>query len=290
MVVSAQHATIFGVHLDDKLLFSHQPVPLHVAIVIPLTVVISATTTFMTVRQSSKRGLMKTNVDPDNPMAQSQKYMMYIVPFFSLTGLVLAVRPGPLLGDDEPVDAGPAVLHVQELDDRAGRRRGGAAGATTGGPVGPPQSSLRPGSGSSGPVQPRRHGSAGSRRQARPAARGPARQPAARGRIDGRRARTGHGQRANGGRSGRSGSARPKGGMAAGSGRTSNGSGAARTGSASASHHGARPSPAERQEKRGLLRLGRAKPEPEPQDEVPTAKVVRQQPVRQAKSKRSGKR
>jgi hypothetical protein len=41
---------------------------------------------------------------------------------------------------------------------------------------------------------------------------------------------------------------------------------------------------------RGLLRLGRAKAEPEPQDDVPTAKVVRQQPVRQAKSKRSGKR
>jgi hypothetical protein len=43
-------------------------------------------------------------------------------------------------------------------------------------------------------------------------------------------------------------------------------------------------------EKRGLLRFGRAKAEPEPQDDVPTAKVVRQQPVRQAKSKRSGKR
>jgi hypothetical protein len=41
---------------------------------------------------------------------------------------------------------------------------------------------------------------------------------------------------------------------------------------------------------RGLLRLGRAKAEPEPQDDVPAAKVVRQQPVRQAKSKRSGKR
>ena len=43
-------------------------------------------------------------------------------------------------------------------------------------------------------------------------------------------------------------------------------------------------------EKRGLLRLGRPKAEPEPQDDVPTAKVVRQQPVRQARSKRSGKR
>src|ERR1700678_2082293 len=87
VVESAQKATIFGVHLGDKLLFSHQSVPAHVAIVIALTVAVSAATTFMTVRQSSKRGLMQTNVDPDNPMAQSQKYMMYIVPFFSLTGL-----------------------------------------------------------------------------------------------------------------------------------------------------------------------------------------------------------
>jgi hypothetical protein len=43
-------------------------------------------------------------------------------------------------------------------------------------------------------------------------------------------------------------------------------------------------------EKRGLFGLGRPKPQPEPQDDVPAAKVVRQQPVRQAKSKRSGKR
>src|SRR5580692_2703582 len=84
---SAQRATIFGVHLYDKLLFSHQSVSLHVAIVIVLTVIVSASTTFMTVRQSAKRGLMQTNVDPDNPMAATQKYMMYIVPFFSLTGL-----------------------------------------------------------------------------------------------------------------------------------------------------------------------------------------------------------
>ena len=87
VVASAQKATIFGVHLYSKLLFAHPSPSLHVAIVIALTVVVSATTTFMTVRQTSKRGLMQTNVDPDNPMAQSQKYMMYIVPFFSLTGL-----------------------------------------------------------------------------------------------------------------------------------------------------------------------------------------------------------
>src|ERR1700733_1690637 len=84
---SAQKATIFGVHLGDKLLFSHTSVPTHVAIVIVLTVIVSASTTFMTVRQSAKRGLMQTNTDPDNPMAGMQKYMMYVVPFFSLTGL-----------------------------------------------------------------------------------------------------------------------------------------------------------------------------------------------------------
>ena len=85
---SAQKATIFGVHLYDKLLFPHTAgMGLTASIVAAITVALSATTTFMTVRQSSKRGLMQTNVDPDNPMAQSQKYMMYIVPFFSLTGL-----------------------------------------------------------------------------------------------------------------------------------------------------------------------------------------------------------
>jgi hypothetical protein len=42
--------------------------------------------------------------------------------------------------------------------------------------------------------------------------------------------------------------------------------------------------------KRSLLRLGRQKEEPVAEPEVPATKVVRQQPVRQAKSKRTGKR
>src|ERR1035437_5191373 len=87
VVQSAQKATIFGVHLDNKLLFAHPSPQFRVAVVIALTEVSSAATTFMTVRQTAMRGLMQTNVDPDNPMAQSQKYMMYVVPFFSLTGL-----------------------------------------------------------------------------------------------------------------------------------------------------------------------------------------------------------
>ena len=60
--------------------------------VILASVAVSATTTFLTMRQSAKRGMMTQQVpDPDQPgaaMAQSMsKNMMYIAPFFALTGL-----------------------------------------------------------------------------------------------------------------------------------------------------------------------------------------------------------
>ena len=92
VVASAQHAKIFGVvTVADRLLtsifpphFSSLGTPQR--IVILLTVVVSATTTFMTVRQSMKRG-MTPQVDPNNPMASSQKMMQYIVPVFALSGL-----------------------------------------------------------------------------------------------------------------------------------------------------------------------------------------------------------
>ncbi len=243
VVVSARAATIFGVHLDDKLLFSHQSLPLHVAIVIVLTVIVSATTTFMTVRQSAKRGLMQTNVDPDNPMAQSQKYMQYIVPFFSLTGLYWQY--------------GLVLYWVTTNLWTLGQARPASGAAKAAGTAKAAGSGARTGSAASG---------------------------ARTGTASGRTAAPG------------TGSARAKGGTASGSApassRSGSGSGGARTGTAS------RPAPAASRpatgqngtEKRGLLRLGRAKQEPEPQDDVPTAKVVRQQPVRQAKSKRSGKR
>jgi len=60
-------------------------VPLHAKIVICIVVVISMTTTFLTVRQSMKRGMMPTG--KDTPMGQSQKLMAYIMPLFALTGL-----------------------------------------------------------------------------------------------------------------------------------------------------------------------------------------------------------
>jgi hypothetical protein len=60
-------------------------VPLHAKIVICIVVLISMTTTYLTVRQSMKRGMMPTN--QAGPMGQSQKLMAYIMPLFALTGL-----------------------------------------------------------------------------------------------------------------------------------------------------------------------------------------------------------
>ena len=299
VVVSAQKATIFGVHLGDKLLFSHQSVPLHVAIVIALTVAVSASTTFMTVRQSAKRGLMQTNVDPDNPMAQSQKFMQYIVPFFSLTGLYWAYGLVLYWVTTNLWTLGQQWFMFRNWTTEPVGAAGAVAGATTVGPARATQSSPRPGS--------PRPGSSGSGAAKAGAARaGAAKAGAAKAagspRTDGPRTGSAAGDAQAATASGRaapassgsasSASARVKGGTAASSGRTGNGSGGARTAAASRPAAAAsRPAAGQNgTEKRGLLRLGRSKQEPEPQDDVPATKVVRQQPVRQAKSKRSGKR
>jgi YidC/Oxa1 family membrane protein insertase len=89
MVQAAQQAKIFGAHLYDKVLFTSSisgGVPLHSKLVILCAVLVSMATTFLTIRQSQKRGMMPA-ATPDNPMASSQKYMTYIMPFFALTGL-----------------------------------------------------------------------------------------------------------------------------------------------------------------------------------------------------------
>jgi YidC/Oxa1 family membrane protein insertase len=284
VVVSAQKATIFGVHLGDKLLFSHQSVPLHVSIVIALTVVVSATTTFMTVRQSAKRGLMQTNVDPDNPMAQSQKYMMYIVPFFSLTGLYWQYGLVLYWVTTNLWTLGQQFFMFRNWTTEPAGAAGALAGATTGSPVRATQSSLRPRSGSSGSGAAKVAGSGAKTGSAVGGAKtGSTAGGAQTGTASGRAASAG---------SGGSGSARPKGGTASSSGRTSNGSGGVRTGTASRQAT-AVPSPSTGQngtQKRWPLGLGRSKQAPEPQDDVPAITVERKQPVRQAKSKRSGKR
>src|SRR5579863_6429415 len=278
LMVSAQKATIFGVHLSDKLLLPHTPgMGTTASIVAAVTVAVSATTTFLTVRQTSKRGLMQTNLDPDNPMAQSQKYMMYIVPFFSLTGLywqyglVLYWVTTNLwtLGQQffmfrnwTTEDAQPASATAPAA--------GGAARAST-------QSSARPASGAARPAA--GSGSGTARTAAKPAA------GAAKAATNGTRA-AGAAKPATGARpgaNGRTSTSRPA--SATASARAARPqTGSPRTDAAAASPNGQNGGA-----KRGLLRLGR-KPEPEAEPEVPATKVVRQQPVRQAKSKRTGKR
>jgi YidC/Oxa1 family membrane protein insertase len=279
VVESAQKATIFGVHLGDSLLFSHKHVPLHVGIVIFLTVAVSATTTFMTVRQSSKRGLMNANVDPDNPMAQSQKYMMYIVPFFSLTGLYWQYGLVMYWVTTNLWTLGQQYFMFRNWEVVPTGAAAATAAATTGTSVRTTQNSLRSGSGA-----------------AKPSGSGGAKTPA-----DGRRSASGGAKTPAGARTGST-SARPAA-SGNGSARTGNGSSGVANGSGGARTGAARrpatvtttpvqppvqPPVLAAGEKRGLLRLGRQKQEPAPEPEAPTVRVVRQQPVRQAKGKRSG--
>ncbi len=87
MVHAGKQAKILGASIADKVLFTGTAhVPLHSKLVIVGAVAISMVTTFLTIRQSQRRGMMPT-ASPDNPMASSQKYMTYIMPFFALTGL-----------------------------------------------------------------------------------------------------------------------------------------------------------------------------------------------------------
>ncbi|MBO0820246.1 MAG: membrane protein insertase YidC, partial [Nocardiopsaceae bacterium] len=89
VVQSALHARVFGASLADKVLFTGGiSVSVESKIVILVAVAISAVTTFLTMRQSQKRGMLQQpTADPDNPAANMQKYMMYIAPLFALTGL-----------------------------------------------------------------------------------------------------------------------------------------------------------------------------------------------------------
>ena len=283
VALSAKHTTIFGVHLYDKLLFrtaGSPPLSTHVIIVIVLTVALSATTTFMTVRQTAKRGLMQTNMDPSNPMAQSQKFMQYIVPFFSLTGLYWQYGLVLYWVTTNLWTLGQQYIMFRNWDPQPVGAAGALAGATTGGTAKTAQKSARPASGSGSSRQ-----SSSRPSSARPAA-------GAKTAASGARNGTASGRQAAAQGSG-SASARAKGNTASGSGSTGTARGStARTGTASRPATTASPPPTGQNGtgKRGLLGLGRAKAEPEPQDDVPTAKVVRQQPVRQAKSKRSGKR
>jgi YidC/Oxa1 family membrane protein insertase len=94
VLASAKSAHVFGVLLSDKFLFQHPAASWPVRGVIFASVLASACTTFLTMRQSQKRGMLQQGQmppDPDNPMASSlassQKFMVYIAPLFALSGL-----------------------------------------------------------------------------------------------------------------------------------------------------------------------------------------------------------
>jgi YidC/Oxa1 family membrane protein insertase len=300
VVTSAQNANILGAKIGDKVLFTGtMHVPLEAKIVICCAVAISVTTTFMTVRQNTKRGLTP-NMTPDNPMAASQKYMAYIVPFFALSGLywafglvlywvttnvwtlgqqwVLFKRyPAPVPGAAAPAGGGSA--DATSAARLAPAKPSAVSRATSAKSVAPKSPA-----GTKPPASAKSSGAAGSSASTGPA---PAKPPAAKP-------------------SAAKPPAKAKGGATAAKG----GATAAKTGAAgqasrkktqagAAPGRGSRPaSPAGQQAAangsgsgQGLLRrLGRKAPEPEPEPETPDVKIVRQQRVRQSRSKRSGKR
>jgi len=288
-VKSAQNASIFGAHISDKVLFTPHGVyvPLHAKIVILCFVAISVATTFMTVRQSTKRG-MTPQMTPDNPMAASQKYMAYIVPFFALSGLYWAFGLVLYWVTTNVWTLGQQYVLFKRYPPQVpgtAAAPAGTAPATPGTPAKPsimsrltsakviappkpaaPAKQDRP-STTAKPAASSAPGAAGKSAPKPPAGQAPRKRPqdAPRKRPQDaprKRPQDGAGSGAKPARSSRS--AAP-----AGQSASANGSG---TGS-------------------GLLRrLGRGKPEPEPQPEQPEVKLVRQQRTRQSRSKRSGKR
>jgi YidC/Oxa1 family membrane protein insertase len=236
VVQSAKDARIFGASLADKFLFPLPHQTLSSRLVILLFVLVSAATTYMTMRQSQKRGMMQQGpVDPDNPAANMQKYMMYIAPFFALSGLywqfglviywvttnVWTLGQQHFLFRNLPI-VGSATVDASAAPATSGNANGSGKASANGKAVTAGKS------GGSG-----KNGASGKS-----------------------------------GASGRTtGSAKPV---------TQNAGAVTANGDTAAGPV------------RGLLKFGKNKPEPEPVPSAPEAKVVRQQPVRQTRSKRSG--
>ncbi len=252
-VLSAQHADILGAHIPDKFLFPLPGQTLESRLVILVAVLVSVTTTFMTVRQSTKRG-MTPQMTPDNPMAASQKYMTYIVPLFALSGLYWAfglvmywvttniwtLGQQWVLFKRYPMPAaagGPPVVQGKVVSGGKAPASGGTAGKAV-----PPGKAV-PGKAAAGkaaaPGKAVTSGKAASGKTAASTKPATARKPA-------------------------TGTAKSAADATDGQG-SANGSGM-------------------------LRRLTKGRQEPEPQDAVPETKLVRQQRVRQSRSKRTGKR
>ena len=267
---SALNAHIFGVSLADKFLFPIHGETWPQRLVILVFVAISASTTFMTMRQSSRRGMMQQGpVDPDNPAANMQKYMMYIAPFFALTGLywqfglviywvttnIWTLGQQHILFRNLPV-VGSATVGASAVQAASGNT--GVTGKSNTGKI-------------SSSVKAAITGKTDEPQDSVPKAgtaktSGVPKTSAAR--------TTGTKTSAANASAPKAGAPKPSAPKA-----SANGS-SAPSAPVSPSTGGAR----------GLLRLGRTKPEPEAVPAAPQTKTVRQQPTRQTRSKRSGKR
>jgi YidC/Oxa1 family membrane protein insertase len=276
MVSTAQKAEIFGAKISDKVLFTGTlHVPVEAKLVIFCAVLVSMTTTFLTVRQSMKRGMMPA-ASPDNPMGNSQKYMMYFMPLFAITGLYWPF--GLVL---YWVTTNCWTLLQQWVIFRRFPRpaAAGAAGAAAASPAAAPVVTVRPKRTPAAKASP----SAASGQDGQGTGKEGSGAVPANG-----AAKTATRQRdANGARSG------GKSGKTAGSGAASpaaKASGTTSAGRQSASQRTAAQPSANGGGAGGVLRRLGKRTEPEPEPAGPEIKLVRQQRQRQSRSKRSGKR
>jgi YidC/Oxa1 family membrane protein insertase len=315
VVESARRAHVFGVPLADTFLHSHAP--WSVKGVILASTLISAGTTYLTMRQSMKRGMMQQGpVDPDNPMAQSQKIMVYIAPVFALSGLYWAYGLVIYWVTNNLWTFGQQFFLFRNLPI--------VDSTTAGSAVDQPSTGGKSAASTNKPAQPSRPAAsrAGQPSGARPGGAGQGSKSAsASSRTSSVSAATRSSTTASATQSGKSASSKtgqPVSGVggvqakspkAASSGKT--GSATETTGRGPADKQATQPAKAtagsgvngssaaavssavaagseEPTGVRSLLRRGKAKPEPEP--EAPQKTTVRQQPVRSTRSKRSGKR
>jgi YidC/Oxa1 family membrane protein insertase len=317
-VYSAQHAHILWATIADRIVTSPLPpwhrapgVPVSAMIEIGVVVLISATTTFLTVRQSVKRGIGQVGQDPNNPMANSQKYMMYIAPLFALSGLYWQFglvmywvttnlwtlgQQYVLFRNFAPITAGADADSATAPATKGSGTPGPAGttvsrGATTKGTPARTSTS-KPAARAAGAAK------TGAAKGAATTAKGTT---AAKGATASARTSSG------GSSSGKTATAQTSAsatGKTSGTKTSNNGqrsssrTGASKNGTSQSTRTTTAAKPAaakngqtsEGTERRGLGRLVGRKPEPEPEPEVPATKLVRQQPVRQTRSKRSGKR
>jgi len=294
LIESAQHAKIFGATIADKVLFVKPPlvVPLHAKIVIVLVVIVSMTTTYLTVRQSMKRGMMPTG--KDSPMGQSQKMMAYVMPLFALTGLYWQFGLVLYWVTTNLWTLGQQYVLLRKYPVGAAAM-GPSGNVPINGEAGKPATAAgftgRPGKpGATGTGKPGTTGTGKPGATRKPGATG---KPGAAGGASSAAGKTAAGGKTGSGAKPASGSKAPGSGPgeAGQAGRSSAGSGdvpAAEGTGATASSNGHKPDSGDG----GMLRrFGRGKSEPEPS--VPTepeTKIVRQQRTRQSRSKRSGKR